>query len=65
MKRQEYSIQIMRSGSGYSGRDREMKQGKIKIFPKSVPHIHKIFGAYGWFVTQLVPVRYEKTISLG
>jgi len=65
MEKREYFIEIMKGGRPAKGKPPVTKKGRIKILPTSVSHIHKVFGGYGWFVSQLVPARYEKNVSLG
>lgn len=65
MKRQEYFIEIMKTGRVGKKQMPISKKGKIKILPKSQAHIHQLFADYGWMVTTLVPTRLNKCKEIG
>jgi hypothetical protein len=65
MERQEFFIEVMKSGRPEKGQIPITKKGKIKIRPTSKSYIHQVFAEYGWMVTQLVPMRLSKMKELG
>jgi hypothetical protein len=56
MEKQEFFIEIMKSSRSGKNQAPTTKRGKIKIYPKSKGHIHKVFANYGWMVTTLTRI---------